>query len=112
MPNHTKVDRLTASAAGLGHKASFADPFPVRNSGRSVSLKAVMEFGLALFLTVLAAPVIAILALLVKLTSPGPALYSQTRLGRNGRPYSIHKLRTMVHNCERLSGPCWSTAGD
>lgn len=61
---------------------------------------------------VLAAPVILLLAVLVKLTSPGPAFYSQTRLGRDRRPYRIYKLRTMSHGAERLSGPRWSTPGD
>src|SRR6266404_2021348 len=66
----------------------------------------------ALFLLVLAAPFILVAALLVKLTSRGPAFYSQVRLGLGGKPFSIRKLRTMYHNCERLSGPCWSSAND
>ena len=60
----------------------------------------------------MAAPFIFVAALLVKLTSRGPAFYSQVRLGLDGRPFYIRKLRTMYHNCERLSGPCWSTAND
>lgn len=63
-------------------------------------------------LLLLTAPVIAVAAALVKLTSAGPAFYSQTRAGKNGRPYSIHKLRTMYHDCEKRSGPRWSTPGD
>jgi lipopolysaccharide/colanic/teichoic acid biosynthesis glycosyltransferase len=63
-------------------------------------------------LLVLTAPLIALAALLVKLTSPGPVLYSQTRLGRGGKPYSIYKIRTMVHNCEKTSGPQWCTKKD
>jgi lipopolysaccharide/colanic/teichoic acid biosynthesis glycosyltransferase len=77
-----------------------------------VLCKTVLEFLVALCLLVLAGPVIVLSALLVRLTSRGPAFYSQTRLGLNGRPYSIYKLRTMYHNCERTSGPQWSTAGD
>src|SRR5207248_4660391 len=50
--------------------------------------------------------------LLVKLTSPGPMLYTQTRLGRRGRPFTIYKIRTMLHDCESLTGPQWSTPGD
>ena len=51
-------------------------------------------------------------ALLVKLTSSGPAFYWQTRTGKNGRLFTIYKLRTMYHNCESASGPRWSTPGD
>jgi len=75
-------------------------------------LKPWLDVGLALFLLILAAPFVFVGALLVKLTSRGPALYSQVRLGLGGKPFFIYKLRTMYHNCERLSGPCWSPAND
>jgi lipopolysaccharide/colanic/teichoic acid biosynthesis glycosyltransferase len=74
--------------------------------------KDAFELGAAVVMLVLAAPVILLLAALVKLTSRGPAFYSQTRLGRNGRPYEIYKLRTMSDGAERMSGPLWSAPGD
>jgi lipopolysaccharide/colanic/teichoic acid biosynthesis glycosyltransferase len=39
-------------------------------------------------------------------------MYSQTRLGRKSKPFKIYKIRTMIHNCERFSGPRWSVPGD
>ncbi|HXG10987.1 MAG TPA: sugar transferase [Gemmataceae bacterium] len=66
----------------------------------------------ALVLLVLTAPVILLCALAIKLTSRGPAFYSQTRVGRFGQLYTIYKLRTMVHNCEKVSGPRWATRND
>jgi lipopolysaccharide/colanic/teichoic acid biosynthesis glycosyltransferase len=77
-----------------------------------LGVKGVLEFVAALLLLVPAAPLIAFAAVLVKLTSRGPAFYSQTRLGRYGRPYKIYKIRTMEHNCESRTGPQWSTKGD
>src|SRR5258708_2111570 len=74
--------------------------------------KAALEFLAALVLAVPAGPVILLAGLIVRLTSSGPAFYSQTRLGRNGRAYTIYKLRTMRHDCEKDSGARWSTAGD
>jgi lipopolysaccharide/colanic/teichoic acid biosynthesis glycosyltransferase len=74
--------------------------------------KRVLDFGLALLLLVLVSPVILLMAVLVKLTSRGPVFYSQARVGRGGRPFTIHKIRTMYHRCERLSGPQWSLKGD
>jgi lipopolysaccharide/colanic/teichoic acid biosynthesis glycosyltransferase len=74
--------------------------------------KTVLEFCACLMMLVLAAPIILLAAVLVKLTSRGPAFYTQTRLGLDGREYIIYKLRSMFHNCERNSGACWSTAGD
>jgi lipopolysaccharide/colanic/teichoic acid biosynthesis glycosyltransferase len=61
---------------------------------------------------VVAAPVVAICVFLVRLTSRGPGLYKQTRVGLKGRVYMIFKIRTMYHNCEGRSGPKWSQAGD
>jgi lipopolysaccharide/colanic/teichoic acid biosynthesis glycosyltransferase len=72
----------------------------------------VAEFVAALALFVLTLPVVLVAALLVRLTSRGPAFYWQTRLGRHGRPYAICKLRTMVYNCEQVSGPRWATPHD
>jgi lipopolysaccharide/colanic/teichoic acid biosynthesis glycosyltransferase len=66
----------------------------------------------ALLLAVLTAPLVLLASLGIKLTSRGPVLYSQTRVGRNGRPFAIYKLRTMVHDCERLTGPQWATSRD
>ncbi len=74
--------------------------------------KATLDFALALGLLVLTAPLVAAAMMLIKLTSRGPALYTQTRLGKGGRPFIIYKLRTMVHRCENLTGPRWSTPGD
>jgi lipopolysaccharide/colanic/teichoic acid biosynthesis glycosyltransferase len=71
-----------------------------------------IEFAAALVLLVFAAPIILLTALLVKLTSRGPAFYSQTRLGRDGRAFTLYKVRTMAHNCEKGSGARWSTPGD
>lgn len=75
-------------------------------------LKAVVDFALALVLLVLLAPIMVIAGLLVKLTSPGPALYVQTRVGKGGRLFRIYKLRTMHHDCEKVSGARWSAPGD
>jgi lipopolysaccharide/colanic/teichoic acid biosynthesis glycosyltransferase len=74
--------------------------------------KAVVEFAIALGLLVLASPLIGVAAVLTTLTSRGPMIHSQVRLGRYGIPYTIYKIRTMVHRCEQQTGPCWSTAGD
>jgi lipopolysaccharide/colanic/teichoic acid biosynthesis glycosyltransferase len=74
--------------------------------------KGVLDFVAAGLLLVPGAPVILLAALLVKLTSRGPAFYHQARLGRGGRPFTIYKIRTMVDKCESLTGPRWSIPGD
>jgi lipopolysaccharide/colanic/teichoic acid biosynthesis glycosyltransferase len=74
--------------------------------------KTILERIAALCLLLVMGPVILSLALLVRLTSRGPAFYRQTRLGRGGLPFTIYKLRTMVDRCESLTGPRWSLPGD
>lgn len=75
-------------------------------------IKAGVEWLTAAALLIPAAPLLGGLALLLTLTSEGPILYSQMRLGRNGRVFRIYKLRTMLHRCEASTGPVWSVAGD
>ena len=63
-------------------------------------------------LLILFAPVIALGMLAVRLSSRGPALYMQQRVGRGGIVFTIVKLRTMTVNCESLTGPRWAMPGD
>ncbi len=74
--------------------------------------KPALDWVLACVLLILATPVILLAMSLVRLTSPGPAIYRQTRLGRGGRAFTIYKIRTMKQDSERLTGPRWSTPGD
>jgi lipopolysaccharide/colanic/teichoic acid biosynthesis glycosyltransferase len=74
--------------------------------------KHAVDVAAAAALAVAALPVVALAALVVKLTSRGPAFYTQTRVGQHGRLFTIYKIRTMVHNCESLTGPRWSIPGD
>lgn len=77
-----------------------------------VPVRRVLDFSLALVISVIAVPVIFLAALLVRLTSRGPAFYTQVRTGKGGKPFTIYKIRTMIHNCESLTGPRWTMPGD
>jgi lipopolysaccharide/colanic/teichoic acid biosynthesis glycosyltransferase len=73
--------------------------------------KWVLDLVLALVLSVLAIPVLLVVALVLKLTSRGPVLYCQTRCGKKGRPYTLFKVRSMCVGSEK-NGACWSQPGD
>jgi lipopolysaccharide/colanic/teichoic acid biosynthesis glycosyltransferase len=67
---------------------------------------------LAALLLLPAVPLLLLLMLLVRLTSRGPALFSQVRVGKNGRTFVMHKIRTMRVDAEAASGPVWGLPGD
>lgn len=59
-----------------------------------------LDVFVALIGSVLSAPLVALLAIAIRLESPGHPFYTQTRAGKDGRPFSIYKLRTMVSGAE------------
>ncbi len=75
-------------------------------------LKPVCEWLAALLILIAAAPILALVAAAIAMTSSGPIIYSQMRLGKNGRHFRIWKFRTMHQDCESETGPVWSIAND
>lgn len=83
--------------------AGFNKPRLLRNSKR------VAEAGLAALAILVASPVLALVALLVRLDSRGAILYRQTRVGERGRLFDLLKFRTMRADAEKGSGPVWAS---
>jgi exopolysaccharide biosynthesis polyprenyl glycosylphosphotransferase len=93
----------------------------VRTGWRS-QVKRVFDVSLAATILLLSAPLLAVAALAIRLTSPGPILFRQTRVGRNGELFKILKLRTMTADAEQrrsalealneVDGPLFKMASD
>jgi len=83
-----------------------------RCSGARVALKRVMDLCVAAGGLALLAPLMALLAALIKLESQGPAIYRQRRLGRGLRPFEMLKFRSMINEAEQETGPVWAQAND
>ena len=79
--------------------------------GLNVVVKRAMDVGLAAVGLVVLAPLLAVVAVVVKLSSPGPVLYRQERCGLNGRPFDMLKFRTMRADAE-AGGPQMTAADD
>ncbi|MGH7390709.1 MAG: TIGR03013 family XrtA/PEP-CTERM system glycosyltransferase [Candidatus Rokuibacteriota bacterium] len=76
------------------------------------TVKRGLDLVLSLVALVLSLPVMALVALAIKLDSPGPALFRQERVGQSGRIFILNKFRSMRVDAEKHSGPVWARAGD
>jgi exopolysaccharide biosynthesis polyprenyl glycosylphosphotransferase len=74
-------------------------------------LKRAGEFLFALALGIVLSPLLVLIALIVKMTSPGPAIYRQVRVGRNSKNFTLYKFRTMRNDAER-NGAQWAVKND
>lgn len=69
--------------------------------GWNLLLKRAIDIGFTLAAAPFLIPLVAIISLLIRLDSPGPAIFRQTRIGKNGRPFTCYKFRTMVVDAEQ-----------
>jgi exopolysaccharide biosynthesis polyprenyl glycosylphosphotransferase len=81
-------------------------------SGYQVILKRVFDFVVALSVLIIISVPMLVIALLVKLSSKGPVLYEQTRIGMDQKEFKMLKFRTMVVDAEKTNGPQWSKPDD
>ena len=75
-------------------------------------IKRLIDITFSSVILVLGAPVWFTVAAIIKLTSPGPAIYKQERIGQNGKPFVMLKFRSMSQDAEKHSGPQWASAKD
>ncbi len=73
--------------------------------------KAIPECFLALIGLIIASPLLAIAAVIIKIESPGPVLYRQERVGLKGKTFYLYKLRSMRSDAEK-DGPVWAMEND
>lgn len=88
----------------------FSDGFKSLRSRKI--LKRVLDILMAFSMLIVAAPLMVITAAAIKLTSKGPAIFKQVRVGENGRNFNIYKFRSMRHDAEAGTGPVWAGASD
>jgi exopolysaccharide biosynthesis polyprenyl glycosylphosphotransferase len=100
------IRAMLGTAVSLNHLAELpVIEFKTWDPSRSTMfLKRTFDLAVAVPALILLLPVMGILALIVRLDSPGAPFFVQTRAGRTGRPFRIFKFRTMVNNAEARLG--------
>jgi exopolysaccharide biosynthesis polyprenyl glycosylphosphotransferase len=83
---------------------------------RLVGGRAIVKRGMDILFSaiglIVASPLMLVLAIVIKLTSRGPMLFRQERVGLRGRHFEVYKFRTMIDNAEAETGPVVATRGD
>lgn len=87
----------------------FSDGF--NHAPLNMAIKRLIDIGLSILGALLLWPLMLLTALAVKVDSKGPAIYSQVRVGLNGRLFRIYKFRSMTVDAEK-DGAKWATKGD
>jgi sugar transferase (PEP-CTERM system associated) len=108
----TTYERLTGKILIDDLKPSwiiFSDGFRASRITRFV--KRMLDLALAIIGLILAAPIMIVTALAIRFDSPGPVLYSQQRVGENGRVFTLHKFRSMRADAEGKT-PIWARDQD
>ncbi len=75
-------------------------------------MKRFIDVSFSLIALFIFSPVFILLAILIKLDSPGPVFFKQKRVGKNGKIFTIYKFRSMVMDAERMTGPVWAGKKD
>ena len=102
----------------MHHALSEVAGVPVVNisysaiDGANKLLKSVEDYVLATVLLIFASPLMALIAIGVKMSSPGPVLYRQRRVGWNGKEFTMLKFRSMPVEAEGKTGPIWASKLD
>ena len=92
-------NRVSLESLGAAQLLTFAG---APHDDFRLTVKRASDFLIALIAAILASPLLAAIALVIRLGSPGPVIFSQQRCGLNGRRFRLYKFRTMVDNAEDL----------
>ncbi|WP_054635998.1 sugar transferase [Thalassobacillus sp. C254] len=83
----------------------------VANKG-TLQVKRLIDFVFSILIIIAASPIIIALFVLIPLTSRGPAIFKQERIGLHEKPYITYKFRSMVQDAEKLTGPVLASEHD
>jgi len=115
-----KIEEATSWLEKISGKIEVENLYPswlvfgqgFRRSATFMLIRRALSVIISLIGLVLALPLIPFIMLAIRLDSPGPIFYTQTRVGKNGRLFKVVKFRTMRQDAEVANGPQWAGNGD
>jgi len=95
----SRVNLTNAIKTNIGSE-KFLTFINIPHNVYALAVKKIVDINISLFMTICLSPVLLMIAILIKIQSPGPIIYKQTRVGLRGRLFNLYKFRTMVINAE------------
>ncbi len=83
-----------------------------QKSRTQLFVKRTIDLSLSLTMLMVFAPLMLLVAIVIKFDSKGPIIFSQERVGQKGKPYMVHKFRSMRCDAEKETGPVWAKDND
>ena len=94
------------------HGMPLIEVFPNLMKPWEMHLKRLMDIAVSTLVLTLNIPTLLVTAIAIKLDSKGPIIYSQKRVGKNGKEFTIYKFRSMVQDAEKYTGVKWAEKDD
>lgn len=95
-------NKLTNAIKTIIGNQKFLTFINIPHNSFALAIKKIMDISISLFLIVCLSPALLFISVLIKMTSKGPIVFKQARVGLRGRQFSLYKFRTMIVNAENL----------
>jgi exopolysaccharide biosynthesis polyprenyl glycosylphosphotransferase len=95
-------NKLTNAIKTIIGNQKFLTFINIPHNSFALAIKKIMDISISLFLIVCLSPALLLIAVLIKMTSKGPIVFNQSRVGLRGRQFNLYKFRTMIVNAENL----------
>jgi exopolysaccharide biosynthesis polyprenyl glycosylphosphotransferase len=95
-------NKLTNAIKTIIGNQKFLTFINIPHNSFALAIKKIMDISVSFLLIICLSPVLLLIAILIKLTSRGPIVFKQARVGLRGRQFSLYKFRTMIVNAEKL----------
>jgi exopolysaccharide biosynthesis polyprenyl glycosylphosphotransferase len=95
-------NKLTNAIKTIIGNQKFLTFINIPHNSFALAIKKIMDISVSVFLILCLSPVLLIIAIMIKMTSRGPIVFSQARVGLRGRQFNLYKFRTMIVNAEKM----------